>query len=51
MINQKNHMDLRTKELLFLKIEVNFELLWRCISKIRRTTERTCLRGGLLKLE
>ena len=31
-------MDLAPKELLFLKSEVDFELLWRCISKIQRTT-------------
>ena len=35
---QKNHMDPRIIELSFLKSEVDFELLWRCISKIRRTT-------------
>ena len=35
---QKNHMGPRIIELFFLKSEVDFELLWRCISKIRRTT-------------
>ena len=35
---QKNWMDPLIIELLFLKSEVDFELLWRCISKIRRTT-------------
>ena len=35
MIDQKNHMDPPTIELSFLKSEVDFELLWRCISKIR----------------
>ena len=34
MIEQKNRMDLATTEYQFLKSEVNFELLWRCISKI-----------------
>ena len=38
MIDQKNHMDPRTIELLFLKNEVDFEFLCRCISKIRRPT-------------
>ena len=31
-------MDPALTELSFLKSEVDFELLWRCISKIRRTT-------------
>ena len=35
---QKNHMDPRIIELLFLKSKVDFELLWRCISKIRTTS-------------
>jgi len=51
MIDQKNHMDPPTIELSFLKSEVDFELLWRGISKIRRTTQRWCMRGGLLKFE
>ena len=34
MIHQKSGMDPRTIELSFLKSEVDFELLWRCISKI-----------------
>ena len=35
---QKNHMDPQINDLLLLKSEVDFELLWRCISKIRRTS-------------
>ena len=31
MIDQKNHIDPPIKELLILKNEVDFELLWRCI--------------------
>ena len=39
MIDQKNHMDPALTELLFLKSEVDFELLWRCISKIPNLRE------------
>ena len=39
MIEQKNYMDPPIIELLFLKNEVDFELLWRCISKIQRTSQ------------
>ena len=48
---QKNRMDPPIIELLFLKSKVDFELLWRCISKILRTTRRRCMRGGFLKFE
>ena len=34
MTEQNNRMDLALTELLFLKSEVDFEILWRCISKI-----------------
>ena len=51
MKDQKNHMDPATTDLHPPENEVDFELLWRCISKILRTTHRTCLRGGLLKFE
>ena len=39
MIDQKNHMDPQINDLLFLKNEVDFELLWRCISKIPNRRE------------
>ena len=41
MIDQKNHMGPQINNLLFLKSEVDFELLWRFISKILRTTHMT----------
>ena len=34
MIDQKNHTDPQINDLLFLNNKVDFELLWRCISKI-----------------
>ena len=34
MIDQKNHIDPQINDLSFLKKEVDFELLQRCISKI-----------------
>ena len=49
--DQKNHTDTVTTEHHLLKKEVGFELLWRCISKIWRTTQRWCMRDGLLKFE
>ena len=51
MIDQKNHMDLPITELHPPENEIDFELLWRCISKIWRTNRRTCLRGGILNCE
>ena len=48
MMAQKNHMDPTLTELLFLKSEVDFELLRRCISKIRNeSTQRKCMRGKI----
>ena len=38
MIDQKKSMDPQINDLSFMKSEVDFELPWRCISKIRRTT-------------
>ena len=51
MIDQKNHMDVEKKDLLFLKSEIDFELLWRWISKIWWTPQRRCMRGGFLNFE
>ena len=38
MIDQKNRMDPRPMELHSPENKVDLELLWRCISKIRRKT-------------
>jgi len=48
MIEQKNRMDPATIEHQFLKSEVDVELLWSCISKIRNeSTQRKCMRGKI----
>ena len=51
MIDQKKRMDPPKKEPNPPENEVDFELLWKCISKIWRTSRRRCMRGGFLKFE
>ena len=43
MRDQKNGMDTPITEPQTPENEVGFELLWRCIYKIRRTTQRWCM--------
>ena len=39
MTDQKNHIDPQINNLLFLKSEVDFEVLWKYISKIWKQQE------------
>ena len=49
IIEQKNRMDPATTMHHLPEVMVDFELLWRGISKIRRRTQRWCMRGELLQ--
>ena len=51
MIGKKNQIDPSITEHHPPENEVDFEILWRYISKIRRTSQRRCMRGELLKFE
>ena len=51
MIEQKNHINASTLVHHLPKIMVDFELLWRCISQIWRTTQWQFLRGKIVILK
>ena len=48
--DKKNHIKIRYGAS-STKREIDFELLWRCIFKIQRMTQKWYTRGGILKIE